>query len=188
MQEDVRVPRVDITGGQDDFGVGIGFDEFFGESAGGPVANSLNSQLRLNRQCRSTHLAISQKLVPLLASKLPNTVILGGQSIVPHQAVGRVLHAGGHHVVGLDIAQSLQGLAEGCIQSVDGLVRHQSAAEHTGSSCSSHAQRKHLHGHLAVALPSINAGIIGEDVSHWLRGQVIGMNQRHGVPANERDR
>ena len=61
-----------------------------------------------------TYLAITQKLVPFLASKLANTFILGDKSIVPHQAVGGVLNTGSHHVIALDIAQSLQGLAEGC--------------------------------------------------------------------------
>ena len=60
------------------------------------------------------YLTVSQKLVPLLSTELPHTVVLGSQGIVPHQAVGWVLHTGGHHVVGLHVTQAFQGNAEGC--------------------------------------------------------------------------
>lgn len=53
--------------------------------------------------------------------------------------------------------------------------------KHTGSSRPSNTKSKNLHRDLAVALPPINASIIGEDIGPWLRSQVIGVNQRHGV-------
>lgn len=173
------MPRVNVTGGQDDLGVGIGFDEFFGESAGGPVANSLTVQVRCcfsTDPSSSTHLAISQKLIPLLTAELANTIILRGKSIVPHQAVRRVLNASSHHVVGLDIAQSLEGLTEGCHSSQSPIPKYSIQNKRTGSSRSSNTKRKDLHGHLAMALPSINGGIIGEDISDRLGSQVIGVN------------
>ena len=36
------VPGVDVTGSEDDLGVGVGFNQFLRESASGPVAHSLN--------------------------------------------------------------------------------------------------------------------------------------------------
>lgn len=51
---------------------------------------------------------------------------------------------------------------------------------HTGSSRSAHTQGQHLHGHGAVALAPIDAGVIGEDIRRRLRSQVVGVDQRHG--------
>jgi hypothetical protein len=109
------MPRVNITGSQNDLGVRVGFDQFFGEGAGGPVANSLNNQSSLvNHVDRySTYLAVSQKLIPLLSSEFSHTVIFGGESIVPHQAVRGVLDTRSHHMVALNIPQPIKSLAEG---------------------------------------------------------------------------
>ena len=88
---------------------------------------------------------------------------------MPHQAVGRVLNTSGHHVVAFDVAQSLQGLSEG------------------GGSRPSNTESKNLHRDLAVALSPVNAGIICENIGPWLRSQVIGVNQRHGVSVKRDD-
>lgn len=89
---DGGVPWVDVAGGQDDFGVGVGFDQLFGKRAGGPVAHGL---------------AVAQQLVPFLAAEFANAVVLGVQGIVPHEAVGWVLNTGAHHVVALGVSKAL---------------------------------------------------------------------------------
>jgi hypothetical protein len=53
--------------------------------------------------------------------------------------------------------------------------------ERTGSSCSSDSQSEHLHGHGTVALPSVDTGVIGEDIGHGLRHQVVRVGQGHFV-------
>lgn len=97
------MPRVNLTSGQDDLGVGVGFDQFFGKGTGRPVADSL---------------AITEKLIPFLASKLPHAVVFGEEGIVPHQTIGRVLNTGGHHMVAFQVSESLESLAEGYFRSV----------------------------------------------------------------------
>lgn len=52
----------------------------------------------------SSYLAIPKQLIPFLPSEFSNSVVFGGEGIVPHQAIGGVLDTGGHHVVGLDIS------------------------------------------------------------------------------------
>lgn len=91
------MPRVDISGGQDDLGVGVGFDQLLCEGAGGPVTDGL---------------AVAQQLVPFLAAEFTDAVVFGVQGIVPHEAVGWVLNTGAHHVVTLGVSKALQGLAE----------------------------------------------------------------------------
>jgi hypothetical protein len=93
------VPAIDVACGEDDFGVRVGLDEFFGKCHGGPVTHGL---------------AMSEQLVPLFAAKGSLAVILGRQGIGPHQAVGRVLHRRRHHVVTVVEAELLEGGAEGC--------------------------------------------------------------------------
>lgn len=95
----VRVPWVDITGGQNDFSVGVGFDQFLCKGTGRPVTDGL---------------AVTQKLVPFLAAELADPVVLCVQGIVPHEAVRRVLNTCAHHVVALAIAKTFKGLAESC--------------------------------------------------------------------------
>lgn len=56
------------------------------------------------------YLAVSKKLVPFLPAELANPVILGSQRIMPHQAVGRVLNARAHHMVGVNVSKPLEGL------------------------------------------------------------------------------
>lgn len=98
---DRGVPRVDITGGQDNLGVRVGFDQLLCERAGGPVTHGL---------------AVAQQLVPFLAAEFANAVVFSVQGIVPHQAVGRVLNTGTHHVVTLAVSKALQGLTESYIE------------------------------------------------------------------------
>lgn len=43
----------------------------------------------------------------------------------------------------------------------------------TGCAGSANAQGQHLHGHCAVALSTINVGVIGEDVGDGLGSQVV---------------
>lgn len=50
----------------------------------------------------------------------------------------------------------------------------------TGSSSTTNAQSKDLHRHCAVALSAVNVCVIGEDVGHGLRSQIIGKHERHG--------
>lgn len=92
------MPRINITGSQNDLGIGIGLDELFGKGTGRPITNSL---------------AVTQQLIPFFPPKLSNAVVLGEEGVMPHQTIRGVLNRRGHHVVGLDIAQSLEGLAEG---------------------------------------------------------------------------
>lgn len=113
------MPRFNITGGQNDLGVGVGFDQLLSKGTGRPVTDGLLEELACEfvaSDLIATYLAVSQKLIPLLSTELADTVVLGSESIVPHQAVGRVLHTGGHHVVGLDVAQTFEGNAEGYSQ------------------------------------------------------------------------
>lgn len=58
------------------------------------------------------YLAVTKQLVPFLSAKLAHSIVLGGQSIMPHQAVRRVLNTGAHHVVGVDISEPLQRLTQ----------------------------------------------------------------------------
>lgn len=163
---DGGVPRVDVAGGQDDLGVGIGLNQLLGESTGGPVAHGL---------------AVTQKLVPFLAAELADTVVLGVEGVVPHQAVGRVLNTGTHHVVALGVAETLQGLAEGWKESIPAFNGRISAwtISLTGSAGAANTEGQHLHGHGAVALPTVNACVIGEDIRLGLRSQVVGEWERH---------
>lgn len=94
---DGGVPGIDVAGGEDDLCVGVGLDELLGEGTGGPVADGL---------------AVTEQLVPFLAAELADALVLGIESVVPHQAVGRVLDRGTHHVVALAVAQALESLAE----------------------------------------------------------------------------
>lgn len=94
---DGSVPRVNVAGGQNDLRIGIGLDELLSESAGGPVAHGL---------------AVTQQLVPFLAAELADTLVLGVEGVVPHEAVGRVLNGGTHHVVALGVAKTLESLTE----------------------------------------------------------------------------
>lgn len=49
----------------------------------------------------------------------------------------------------------------------------------TSSTGTANTQSQHLHGHGAVALAAVNVGVIGEDIGHGLRSQVVGQHQRH---------
>lgn len=158
------MPRVHITGSQDDLGVGVRLNEFLSKGTSRPVTDSLVqlAQVRCqNFQCES-YLAVTQKLVPFLAAEFTNTIILSEKSIVPHQAVRRVLHARRHHVVTLEVSQALKSNPQ----------RSRSSTSHTKS--------QHLHGHRPVALSSVDACVVGEDIGDGLRGEVVGVSQRHG--------
>ena len=50
----------------------------------------------------------------------------------------------------------------------------------TGSSGTTNAQSQDLHRNCAVALSAVNVCVIGEDVGHGLRSQIIGEHERHG--------
>lgn len=91
------MPRVDITGGQDDLGIGVGFDQFLCKGASRPVTDGL---------------AVTQKLIPFLASEFADAVVLCVQGIVPHETVRRVLNTCAHHVVTLAISKTFKGLAQ----------------------------------------------------------------------------
>ena len=92
------VPAVDIAGGENDFGVRVSLDEFFGEGDGGPIAEGL---------------AMAGELVPLFAAEGAFAVVLSGQGIGPHEAVRRVLDRGGHHVIAVIEANFLESGAQG---------------------------------------------------------------------------
>jgi hypothetical protein len=92
------VPAVDVSGCDEHLGVGVCLNQLFCKRDRGPVAHGL---------------AVAEKLVPLLAAKGSLSVVFGGQCIGPHEAVGRVLNRGGHHVVAVIEAKFLKGGAEG---------------------------------------------------------------------------
>lgn len=140
------MPRVHITGRQDDLRVGIGLDELLSEGTSRPVTDSL---------------AVAQQLIPLLATKLAHALVLGQQGIVPHQTVWGVLNTRAHHVVALQVAQSLQRNPQ----------RSRSRA--------SNSQRQDLHWHRTATLSSVNACVAREDIRDGLRGQVVRVRERH---------
>jgi hypothetical protein len=94
---------------QENLGLRIRLDELFGERNGWPVTYSLSKvqQLSLASPARSVYLAMPEQLIPLFSSELSLTVKFRGKSILPHQAIGRVLDTGGHHVVRVTISQLL---------------------------------------------------------------------------------
>lgn len=49
----------------------------------------------------------------------------------------------------------------------------------TGSASTADTESQHLHGHGAVALPTVNACVVGEDVGLGLGSQVVGEHERH---------
>jgi hypothetical protein len=59
-----------------------------------------------------SYLAVTQQLIPLFPTEFAHAIVLGSERIVPHEAVGRVLNTGTHHMICVDIAESLQGLTE----------------------------------------------------------------------------
>lgn len=93
------VPAVDVSGGDEHLGVGVCLNQLFREGHGGPIAHGL---------------AVAQQLVPLLAAEGALAVVLGREGIGPHQAVGRVLDGGGHHVVAVVEAEFCESATEGC--------------------------------------------------------------------------
>lgn len=163
---DGGVPRVHVARGQDDLGVGVGLDQLLCKRAGGPVAHGL---------------AVAQQLVPFLAPEFANALVLGVQGIVPHQAVGRVLNAGTHHMVALGVTQALQSFAESYRAELMlvGVIRYTALVSLTGSTGTANTQGQHLHGHRPVALATVNACVIGEDISDRLRRKVVGEHERH---------
>lgn len=158
------MPRVHITGSQDNLGVGVRLDKLLSKGTSRPVTDSL-VQLAQDQSfpkiSNITYLAVTQKLIPFLATKFANTIVLGKKSIVPHQAVRRVLHARRHHVVTLEVSQALKGNPQ------------------RSRSCASHTESEHLHGHRPVTLSSVDACVVGEDIGDRLRGEVVGVGQRH---------
>lgn len=66
---------------------------------------------------------MAEELVPLFTAKVANAVVLVGQSIHPHKRIRRVLHADGHHVVGVVEAKLAQGITESCIQRSEPALR-----------------------------------------------------------------
>jgi hypothetical protein len=49
----------------------------------------------------------------------------------------------------------------------------------TGSTGTADTEGQHLHRHSAVALATVNVGVISEDVSDGLRSQVVRKGERH---------
>lgn len=164
---DRGVPRVNVAGGQDDFGVGVGLNQLLCKRAGGPVAHGLT---------------VAQQLVPFLAPEFANAFVFGVQGIVPHQAVRRVLNAGTHHMVALGVSQALKSLAESYraeLLLVWRFTRYTASISLTGSTGTANTQGQHLHRHRPVALATVNACVVGEDISDRLRGKIVGEHERH---------
>lgn len=130
-----RMPRVDVTSSHDDLGLWVCLNKLLGERNGGPVADSL---------------AVTEKLVPLLASESANTVVLGSKGILPHEAVWRVLNRGGHHVVAVVETKLLESSAE------------------RGSTSSAETKSQNSHWYDTVTLAAVDVSVGGEDVSHRL--------------------
>lgn len=87
---DVLVPRIRISVGQDDFGVGVGCYQLGRKGSGWQVADRL---------------AVTKQLVPLLLAKFSFTVPLRANGTQPHLAVAWGLGAGCSHVICLEVAQ-----------------------------------------------------------------------------------
>lgn len=92
------MPAVHVTGGDDDLGVRVGFNELFREGHTWPVADGL---------------AVSEQLIPLLAAEGAHAVVLRRESVRPHQAVWWVLDRGRHHVIAVFEPQLDERCAEG---------------------------------------------------------------------------
>lgn len=158
------MPRVHITGGQDNLGIGVRLDKLLSKGTSRPVTDSLVQLAQdqpFSKIFNIAYLTVTQKLVPFLATKFANAVVLGKKSIVPHQAVRRVLHTRRHHVVALEVSQALKGNPQ------------------RSRSCASYTESEHLHGHRPVTLSSVDACVIGEDIGDRLRSKVVGVGQRH---------
>lgn len=54
------------------------------------------------------YLAVAEQLIPFFTAEFAYAVILGGEGVLPHETVGRVFDAGGHHVVAVLEAELLQ--------------------------------------------------------------------------------
>lgn len=108
----LRMPRVNVPCRQNDLGLWVSVDQFFGKGHSGPVANCL---------------AVTQELVPLLTAKFTLVVVFGGEGILPHEAIWRVFNTGRHHVVRVCEAQLLERCAKCCKQLVRAIVNSAAA-------------------------------------------------------------
>lgn len=109
------MPRVHVPRGQNDFSIGVGFNEFFGKCTSGPVTHSLPGPplvIRHGTQPTESYLAVTKELIPFFPTKFSHAIVFGRERVAPHEAVGRVLNTGTHHMIRVDISESLQGLAE----------------------------------------------------------------------------
>ncbi len=91
---DRSVPGVNVSCGDDNLGLGVGLDQFFGKRDGGPIADSL---------------AVAEKSIPLLTAELAFAFELGRKGVHPAETIRRVLNTGGHHVVRVGVTQLFQG-------------------------------------------------------------------------------
>jgi len=133
-----RVPAIHITGRHNDLGLRVCLDELLCKRHARPIADCL---------------AVAEQLVPLFAAEFTLPVVLGCQSVGPHEAVGGVLDRRGHHVVAIVKAQLLQCCPQRCC------------------ACPSQAKSQHSHGHHPAAFSAVDVGVGGrEDVGDGLRG------------------
>lgn len=126
-----------------------------------------------------SYLAIAQDLVPFFAAEFTLAVILGRESIVPHQAIRRVLDTGAHHMVAAEIPKSLEGNAESCSHRKRLLQQKTKEWLRTSSASSTDTKTKHLHGHCALALAAVYASVACEDICPWLWCQRVGSCESH---------
>lgn len=131
------MPRIHIPRRDDDFRIRVGLYQLLREGYGGPIAHRL---------------AVAQQLVPLLAAELADSVELGGEGVLPHQAVRRVLDGRRHHVVAVVEAELFEGGAEG------------------GGARATKAEGEHAHGDHTPAFPTVDVGVCCEDVRDRLGG------------------
>lgn len=152
------VPAVNVSGSDKDLGIGVCFDQLFRKCNCRPIAYGL---------------AVSEELVPLLATESSLAVVFGSQCVGPHQAVGRILDGCRHHVVAVVEAEFLKSGAEGCVEFVSSPIaiggNHMTSLL-TSSASATKTQCEDTHGHDTATLSAVDIGVIGEDVGDGLRG------------------